>query len=229
MNNIHEKLYANPNSIDISKRIDKMIKSIDYEVDKYRDTRASVIFTGNLHPSSLFTMASHAKYSDLTHGINNIKQELEYIKSNYGLDLKDDICEIFYEKFAKVAAIYLDSLSCEHSDKLKSLIINRAEYKDIRLFQEMHKLISEVDGNEEITKIIRIILEIDPVYEVLCENQAKNDSFTDAYSLHNINTKELNIDFIDHAINYVTSIYQQVFGTKNIKEQSDKTSSDPRP
>lgn len=226
MDIIHEKIDTHPNFLDILKHVNKIITYIDYEVDKFKDTRASVIFTGSITPATLFTMASHTKYSDFTQGIQNVKSELKLIQDKYGIYLETEVSEIFYARFSCVAIKFLENLNTDHANILKKIISNRGDDPD--LVEDMHDLITRLDNLDdcELTKMIKIILQIDPLYKnFLCENQDAQFLFEDSYLLHNIDTKALNIDFIDYAVKFVSKVYQQVFG----KKDNDDEKSSPAP
>lgn len=226
MKDIHEKIKNHHDFAILNTRINKILASIDYEIEKFRDNRASVIFTGNLHPSSLFTMASHVKYSDLTQGIQNVVFELNYIKDSFNLDLANDICIIFYEKFTDTALKFLNNLHTQYSDKLKQIIIYRFKENNIKSFQEMHKLVSNYDhiDNQEIINMIKIIIQIDPIFKALRENKAGQNLFQDSYSFHKTDYDELNFDFFDFAVKFIHKIYKQAF---RAKDKIDDDNSNP--
>jgi hypothetical protein len=224
MENIYEKINTHPHYLEIVKHVDKIIESIEYEVDKFRDLRASVIFTGNLNPSTLFTMASHTKYADFTRGIENVSNELQLIQQKYDINLEIEVAQIFYKRFSAVAVKFLDNSNTENAKRLKTLIINRDD--NCKLVQDMHNLITNLINSSdlEITKMIRVILKIDPRYKTfMCENPDAQLLFEDSYLLHNIDTRELSIDFIDYAVKFVSKVYQQMFGKKDLCDDDENS------
>lgn len=220
LNNIREKLSAHPYSSDILNRVDRIVECIDYEIDKYRDTRASVIFTGNLHPNTLFTMASHTKLTDVTRGVKNISSELDYIKSKYNINLEIEVCDIFYDRFSKVAIAFLDKIDTLPSKSLQELIINRKQFSDIKLIEKMNNLLDIHDSDDEISKISILILQVDPRYKVL-RSELQKDAHNE---LHNINAAELSFDFIDYAVKLFHKIYEHAFGNSREISNDDEKS-----
>lgn len=224
MHIIREKIDSHPDSVDISNMMNKIFKCIDYEIDKFRDNRASVIFTGNLHPNTLFTMASHVKYSDYTQGIQNIKPQLEYINSKYNLDLENQVCKVFYDKFSAVAKVFLENVHNDYANTLKEIIVNREKYDDTHLLLLMQKLVFELDeiNNQELINMMKIILQVDPLYKPLLENNKSIHLLHDHYVKKNIDTNELSFDFVDYAIKFIFKIYNQAFGSKKSNEKDDE-------
>jgi succinate dehydrogenase flavin-adding protein (antitoxin of CptAB toxin-antitoxin module) len=170
-------------------------------------------------------MAAHTKYADLTQGIQNVNGELKHIQSKYDINLEIEVSHFFYLKFSPVAIKYLDNLNTENANGLRSLIENRDS--NPRLIQDMRNLITNLSSKDdyEITKMIKVILQVDPFYETfMCESPEAQLLFEDSYLLHNIDTKELSIDFIDYAVKFVSKVYKQMFGKKDLSSDDEHSS-----
>lgn len=233
MDKIDEKIKSNQHAHEILTDVNIIIDCLDYEIDKFRDVRSSVIFTENLNPASLFTMASHLKYADFTKGITNVVNKLKYLQNHYKINLENEIAAIFYIKFADPGIKFLENFNTNSAVQLRQLIISRSQVTSKVDFsklsnvlsQEMHKLISELNSSthKEIIEVIKIILQIDPIFKPLINNSAHVQAlFEDLYHGNHIDFKELNIDFIDYTVNFFHRIYKQVFGKLESLTSSDE-------
>lgn len=223
MKQIVEKVKNHSDKDSILKRIERILECIDYEIDKFRDTRASVIFTGNLHPNTLFTLASMSDYKDLQNGINNVINEINYLNSKYNINFQNDVKEIFYQKLNVVIAGFLKNVDFLYSPTLKDLIVNRENFSEETLINIMQNLLDKFDeiDNEDIKKLLKLLLTIDPLYSNL--NSFKNYQ---EFTYNNFVNKELNFNFLDNIVRFFNKIYNQTFGNKD-KVDAEKSSNRP--
>lgn len=203
------------NHTHLKKEIEIIVENINNELYKFEYNNTSA----HLNYASLFV------YRPGINGQNDIElaiSKINSIRENEQVNLSTDICDYIYDRLSKIDPSHLTPICKEQTEEFIYLINNR---KLPNVTENMRLLLDKLpaSANKSYRQILQLILQIDPVYQVLKDNDKYKNFFPTVmhYDYQEVQENNLSLELLKPLINLLVKIHRSLFKTHSDNDDND--------
>ena len=206
-----EKVGCKENNTHLKHEIEIIVGSINNELYKFESNNTGM----HLNYASLFV------YRPTINWQNNIElamSKIELINKNYQVDLSKDICDYVYKRLSKIDRSHLKNICGDQTDKIIEIINDRNISNMQILLDNLPASYSKV-----YKELLQLILQVDPAYQVLKEDDRYKDFFPMAMDSNHPKMQEnnLSLESLKPIINFLVKIRNQLFDRENKNDEQN--------